>query len=71
MAFSPRTWTAGESVTVAKLDTYATNLNETMPAKVTTAGDMVRGTGSGTITRFAKGTDGQTLRMSGGVPTWV
>jgi hypothetical protein len=37
---------------------------------MTTAGDIIYGGTSGTATRLAKGTDGQTLTMVGGSPVW-
>lgn len=37
---------------------------------VTTNGDLIRGTGSGTVTRIAPGTDGQILKIVAGVPAW-
>ncbi|MCG3776346.1 MAG: hypothetical protein JW395_3200 [Nitrospira sp.] len=68
---TPRTWTDGECVTVDKLTTIGTNLNETMPAKATASGDMFYATGANAIARLAKGTDGQTLRLSSGLPVWT
>lgn len=37
---------------------------------MTTSGDIIYGGTSGTGTRLAKGTDGQVLTISGGLPTW-
>jgi hypothetical protein len=37
---------------------------------VTTNGDLIYGTGSGTVTRLGIGSTGQVLTVSGGVPTW-
>lgn len=41
------------------------NLNETMPAKVTTAGDLAYGTAANAITRLAPGTSLHVLHMAG------
>jgi len=60
---TPRTWTTGELVTAALLNTHIRdNLNETMPAKITTAGDLVYGTSANAIARRAIGTNGYALR---------
>lgn len=37
---------------------------------VTTNGDIIYGTGSGTVTRLGIGSAGQALTVSGGVPAW-
>lgn len=37
---------------------------------VTTNGDLIYGTGSGTLTRLGIGSSGQALLVSGGVPSW-
>lgn len=37
---------------------------------VTTNGDIIYGTGSGTVTRLGIGSSGQALLVSGGVPAW-
>lgn len=37
---------------------------------VTTNGDLIYGTGSGTLTRLGIGSTGQALLVSGGVPSW-
>lgn len=68
---TPRTWTDGESVDVAKLTTIGTDLVETMPAKASASGDVFYATGANAIARLAKGSDGQTLRLSAGLPAWV
>ena len=39
-------------------------------APMTAEGDIMYGGTSGTVTRLAKGTDGQTLRLASGVPAW-
>ena len=38
---------------------------------MTTAGDIIYGGASGTGTRLAKGTDGQVLTLSSGLPSWA
>lgn len=38
---------------------------------MTAEGDVIYGGASGTGTRLAKGTDGEVLKLSGGVPTWA
>lgn len=38
---------------------------------VTTSGDIIYATGSGTVTRRAIGSTGQVLTVAGGVPTWA
>lgn len=38
---------------------------------VTTSGDIIVATGNGTVTRLAKGSDGQTLSMSSGNVAWA
>ena len=35
-----------------------------------TSGDMIYATGSKTLTKLAKGTEGQTLKISSGIPAW-
>jgi len=38
---------------------------------MTTSGDIIYGGASGTATRLAKGTDGQILKLSSGIPSWA
>jgi hypothetical protein len=38
---------------------------------VTTNGDLIKGTGAGTVDRIAPGTNGQVLTIDAGVPTWL
>ncbi|MFQ6030287.1 MAG: hypothetical protein ACE5Q6_22665, partial [Dehalococcoidia bacterium] len=53
---TPITWTAGQIVDKTDLDEQVRdNLNETAPAKVTTKGDIVAGTGANAIGRVAVG----------------
>ena len=48
------------------------NMEETAPAKVTTAGDIVYGTGANAIARLAVGTANQVLKVNSGAtaPEW-
>lgn len=43
---------------------------EKMANPMTTSGDIIYGGASGTPTRLAKGTDGQVLGLTAGIPTW-
>lgn len=53
---TPRTWTTGEIVTAAYMNTHVRdNLLETAPAKVTTLGDLIIGSGAGAIKRLGRG----------------
>lgn len=59
---TPRTWTVGEVLTAANLNTHLRdNLNQTAPALVTTKGDVVAATAANTLARIAVGTDGYAL----------
>lgn len=46
-------------------------VTNSMATAITTNGDLIYGTGSGTFTRRGIGTTGQVLSVSGGVPTWT
>jgi hypothetical protein len=68
---APRSWTTGELVTAAMLNTHLRdNLLETAPAKVTTAGDLLYGTGANALARLAIGSSAL-LGISGGLPAWT
>lgn len=70
---APRTWTTGELVTAALLNTHVRdNLLESAAAKVTTAGDLVYATGANALARLPKGTAAQVLKMNPGAtaPEW-
>lgn len=68
---SPRTWTTSELVTAAIMNTHIRdNLNETTPALVTTAGDIVKADGSNSLIRVAKGADNEYLRTITGTVQW-
>jgi hypothetical protein len=46
-------------------------ITNSMATAITTNGDLIYGTGSGTFTRQGIGTTGQILTVSGGVPSWA
>jgi hypothetical protein len=46
-------------------------VTNSMATAITTNGDLIYGTGSGTFTRRAIGSTGNVLTVSGGVPTWA
>ena len=46
-------------------------ITNSMATAITTNGDLIYGTGSGTFTRRGIGSTGDILTVSGGVPTWV
>jgi len=50
--------------------TGAVTITNDMATTITTNGDLIYGTGSGTYTRRGIGSTGQVLTVSGGVPTW-
>ena len=63
---SPKTWTA-TTLSVSDMQAQVSdNLSETAPAKVTTAGDVVVGTGANAIKRLAMGTASQVLAVNSG-----
>lgn len=71
---APRTWTAGEMLTAALLNTHLRdNLLETSVAKVTTAGDMIYATAVNALARRAIGTKRKVLRINSGAnaPEWA
>jgi hypothetical protein len=49
----------------------AVTITNDMATTITTEGDLLYGTGSGTYTRRGIGTSGQVLTVAGGVPTWA
>ena len=49
----------------------AVTITNDMATTITTNGDLIYGTGSGTYTRRGIGSTGQVLTVSGGVPTWA
>lgn len=70
---SPRRWTVGEMATAALLNTHLRdNLLVTEVKAITTAGDLVKGSGANALTRIPIGTANQHKRVSSGVvPTWT
>lgn len=62
--------TAGVGISGGGTSGTVTITND-MATTITTNGDLLYGTGSGTYTRRAIGTTGQVLTVSGGVPTWA
>lgn len=46
-------------------------ITNSMATAITTAGDLIKGTGSGTFSRLGIGSTGQVLTVSGGAPVWA
>ena len=46
-------------------------VTNSMATAITTAGDLIKGTGSGTFDRLAIGSTNDVLTVAGGVPTWA
>jgi len=46
-------------------------VTNSMATAITTAGDLIKGTGSGTFDRLGIGSTGQVLTVSGGAPVWA
>jgi hypothetical protein len=46
-------------------------ITNSMATAITTAGDLIKGTGSGTFARLGIGSTGQVLTVSGGAPAWA
>ena len=71
-------WTNGGDITAVTAGTGISGggtsgdvtITNSMATAITTNGDLIYGTGSGTFTRRGIGTTGQILTVSGGVPTW-
>jgi hypothetical protein len=49
----------------------AVTVTNSMATAITTAGDLIKGTGSGTFDRLGIGSTGQVLTVSGGAPAWA
>lgn len=49
----------------------AVTITNSMATAITTAGDLIKGTGSGTFDRLGIGSTGQVLTVSGGAPVWA
>ena len=71
---SPVDYSTGQIITAAIWNNMlgsGGNIDETAPAKVTTAGDIVYGTGTNAIARLGIGSANQLLQVSsGGIPEW-
>ena len=71
---TPRTWTTGEVVTKAIMDTHVKdNFNMTAPAILTTAGDILYASSANTPARLAKSTTSThylTNQGTSNVPAW-
>ncbi len=63
--------TAGTGITVTDPTGPVPTVTNSMATAITTNGDLIYGTGSGTFTRRAIGSTGDVLTVSGGVPTWA
>jgi hypothetical protein len=46
-------------------------ITNSMATAITTAGDLIRGTGSGTFSRLGIGSTGQVLTVAAGAPSWA
>jgi len=62
--------TAGTGITGGGTSGTVTVTND-MATTITAAGDLIRGTGSGTYSRLGIGSTGQVLSVSGGQPAWT
>jgi hypothetical protein len=49
----------------------AVTVTNSMATAITTAGDLIKGTGSGTFDRLGIGSTGQVLTVAGGAPSWA
>jgi hypothetical protein len=49
----------------------AVTITNSMATAITTAGDLIKGTGSGTFDRLGIGTTGQVLTVASGAPSWA
>jgi hypothetical protein len=73
------TWTNGGDITAVTAGTGISGggtsgdvtITNSMATAITTNGDLIYGTGSGTFTRRGIGSTGQVLTVSGGVPAWA
>jgi hypothetical protein len=71
-------WTAGGDITGVTAGTGISGggtsgdvtITNSMATTITTNGDLIYGTGSGTFTRRGIGSTGDLLTVSGGVPVW-
>jgi len=63
--------TAGTGITVTDPTGPVPTVTNAMATTITTNGDLIYGTGSGTFTRRGIGSANQVLTVSGGIPTWA
>ena len=69
---APRTWVAGEAPSAAVMNSHIRdNLLASEAATLTTAGDLAYATGANALTRLARGTTAQHLKVASGVPVWA
>lgn len=70
---TPATAVTGAVAEAADFNNHRDDLNETAPAKATTAGDIVYATGANAIARLAIGTEGQELVVNSAAtaPLWM
>ena len=62
--------TAGVGITGGGTSGTVTVTND-MATTITTAGDLIKGTGSGTYNRLGIGSNGQVLTVASGAPSWA
>ena len=70
---TPVDYSTGQVITAAiwnDLIGAGGNIDETAPAKVTTAGDLIYGTGANAIARLGVGSANTVLRSTGSAPAW-
>jgi len=63
--------TAGTGITVTDPTGPVPTVTNAMATAITTAGDTLYGTGSGTFSRLGIGSTGQVLTVAAGVPSWA
>jgi hypothetical protein len=63
--------TAGTGITVTDPTGPVPTVTNSMATAITTAGDLIKGTGSGTFDRLGIGSAGQVLTVSAGAPAWA
>lgn len=69
---APRTWVVNEVVTAAIMNTHVRdNFNQTGPAIVTTAGDILYATAANALARLGIGSTDQVLTVVAGAPGWA